>query len=280
MTRNKSRPKMKKLRKLGFDMVEADLQRPSTLKNIGKGCNGCYIHATGGDTAELDTTEVSSAQNLCDALHHDVKSVVYNSSAGEKDHGVKRIQQKHDIEKILEKRLKPCCGVTSLRANLFGEELWKVYTRPQILKGKYPLTVNFWRKIYLTNVRDMGRLAGTIVRAQSQEDGPISSTSIDIINVAGDHMSGPQIAKAFGRAQGSKCKYVHNKELIKYAKKSFPDLYEIIRFLQRSKEKTNIKALKKRFPGLITSFSDFLEETHWGDKQRTYADFSDPKLLL
>ena len=101
VTRNKSKPKMKQLQKLGFNLIQADLQHPSSLHDIGKGCSGCYIHATGGDTRELDTSEVSSAQNLCEQLHTDVKCIVYNSAAGSKDHGVQRIQQKHDIEKIL-----------------------------------------------------------------------------------------------------------------------------------------------------------------------------------
>ena len=152
---------MKQLKKLGFHIVQVNLQHPSSLNNIGKGCTGCYIHATGGDTAELDTLEVSSAQNLCNALHTDVKSIIYNSSAAAKDHGVARIQQKHDVEIILSERRG--CHVTSLRANLFDEELWKEYTRPEILKGRYPLPCNRRKKTYLTSVRDMGRLAGTII---------------------------------------------------------------------------------------------------------------------
>ena len=195
---------MKQLQKLGFHLVQADLQRPSTLRDIGKGCYGCYIHATGGDTKELDMNEISSAQNLCDNLHDDVKCIVYNSAAGAKDHGVRRIQQKHDIENILSKRKCPTCHVTSLRANIFGEEIWKEYTRPEILRGRYPLPVNRWRKIYLTSVRDVGRLAGTIIARdeEGKEDAqmiPATTTSIRILNVAGDHMTGPQIARCLGK---------------------------------------------------------------------------------
>jgi hypothetical protein len=73
VTRNKSKPKMKQLKRLGFNICQADLQHPSSLTSIGKGCTGCYIHATGGDTAELDKSEVSSAQNLCNALHTELK---------------------------------------------------------------------------------------------------------------------------------------------------------------------------------------------------------------
>ena len=36
----------------------------------------------------------------------------------------------------------------------------KSYTRPPILKGKYPFSLPPDRAVYLTSVRDMGRLAG------------------------------------------------------------------------------------------------------------------------
>ena len=113
---------------------------------------------------------------------------MYNSAAGAKDHGVQRIQHKHDIERILSRRRSPS-SVTSLRANIFGEELWKEYTRPDILKGRYPLPVNRWRKIYLTSVRDMGRLAGTII-GRNDDAKEQSNTTIRVLNVAGDHMTG------------------------------------------------------------------------------------------
>ena len=279
VTRNPSKPRMKQLKKLGFDLIQADLQDPSSLHDIGKGCHGCYIHATGGDTKELDTSEVSSARNLCISLHGDVKCIIYNSAVGVKDHhGVRRIQQKHDIEEILSKRSCPC-HVTSLRANFFCEEVWKKYTRPSILQGRYPLPVNWWRKLYWTSVRDMGRLAGDIITKDAEKYPDIKTNNIRTLNVAGDHLSARQIAKAFGRAQGTKCVHHNNHELTEMAKENFPELYEQIYFLQNSREKTNIRALKKEFPGLITPFGEFLEETQWGDAERVFEDLSNPNTL-
>lgn len=278
MTRNASKPKMKQLRHLGFAIVQADLQNPSSLHSIGQGCNGCFIFATGGDTAELDTSEVSSARNLRDALDDDVRTIVYHSAAGAKDHGVKRIQQKHDVEKILSKRRLGHGRLTSLRASLFMEELWKNYTRPQILQGKYPLPVHRWRKIYLTSVRDIGRLAGAILQSRETEENE-NDNAIQILNVSGDRLTAPQIAKAFGQAQNSKCHHVSNRELTRTARKSFPELYEQIRFLQTSKERTDIRSLKKQFPGLISSFRGFLQETQWNDTDKSFRYFSNPESL-
>ncbi|KAL7506457.1 hypothetical protein ACHAXN_003737 [Cyclotella atomus] len=212
-------------------------------------------------------------------MHQDVTSIVYNSAAAAKDHGVKRIQQKHDVESILMHHSKYPRHVTCLRANLFMEELWKRYTRPQILKGEYPLPVNRWRKLYLTSVRDMGRLAGTVVARESAFKQDARSKSTRIVNVAGDLLSGPQIARAFGKAQGFPCRHVNNRELTKFAKENFPELYEQIHFIQTSPEKTNIRTLKKEFPGLITSFKEFLDETKWGNVDLEFDDLSKPESL-
>ena len=118
----------------------------------------------------------------------------------------------------------------------------------------------------------MGRLAGTIIARESKDE--VNMQKIRILNVASDRMSGPQIARTFGKAQGCRCRHINNRELTEMAKESFPDLYEQIRFLQTSRETTDIAAVKKEFPGLITPFVDFLRETQWGDFERTFSDFS------
>ena len=92
-------------------------------------------------------------------------------------------------------------------------------------------------------------------------------------------MTAPQIAAAFGKAQGMTVHHYNNYELTKMAKESFPDLYEQISFLQHSREKTNIRSLQEEFPGLITPFARFLEETKWADRKLTFEDLSRPETL-
>ena len=102
----------------------------------------------------------------------------YNSAAAEPSHRVTRIAQKHEVEDVFDAESN-FIAVTHLRANLFMEELWKQYTRPSILKkGKYPFAVPPTRDVYLTSVRDMGRLAGCILADAKSSDG------VQRINVA------------------------------------------------------------------------------------------------
>ena len=95
-----------------FDTVQADLDclddrlraacGGMTTRRQTSVIIGCYVHSTSSDTARLDTAEVARAQNLARALgkNKHMRHVVFNSAAGEADHGVVRIAQKHELEGV------------------------------------------------------------------------------------------------------------------------------------------------------------------------------------
>lgn len=296
LTRNAKNPKATALKKAGFGIVEADLEDLTSLqeKQITKGCVGCYVHSTSSDTPELDKGEVGRAQNLASVIgteNSKIRQVVYNSAAAHENHRVKRIQQKHDVEEVFQDLVQDCnakysgnrtqrrLAFTSLRANIFMEELWKHYTRPQILDGVYPLPVRHSRKVYLVSVRDMGRLAGRIFLDDNTNIEPGSEDQSRTINVAGDYLSAQDVAEAFAAAQGAPCHH-HNPRMMTFKSYFyFPELYEQIVFLQTFAVATDVEELITQFPDTMTSFAQFLKETHWEDREKSYADFSDIKLL-
>jgi hypothetical protein len=183
-TSNSKRPKIQLLKKKNFQILEINLEdndcstklSRKLLKSLHKNqstLQGCYIHSTSSDTPQLDTLEVQCAKNLCRGLLTLQQSsqqpvdpplvVVYNSAAAPPNHGVQRIQQKHDVEHVFRDTMEkhyvtdnnqqvddnsrspsnnPLIFV-SLRANIFMEELWKHYTCPSILTGKYPLPTDW-----------------------------------------------------------------------------------------------------------------------------------------
>lgn len=274
VTRDVNKPNICHLRDdFGFDVVQADLEVPLTLEGVSNGCTGCYIHSTSSDTPELDLKEVERAQNLCAALseQNSVRHVVYNSAASLPTCAVKRVHQKHGVEKVFQQS---SLSFTSLRANLFMEELWKPYTRPNILKGKYPLPANRKKGLYLTSVRDMGRLAGKILM-EDESSSQVSAT----INVASDYLTGLEIAQAYSKAQRTNCNYIRPRLMEWKAWFQNPELHGQILFIQKDTEVTDISKLKKQYPNMLTSFADFLSETHWGDEERAFADFAQPSSL-
>jgi len=303
LTRDPTKPTLAPLREMGMELCAADLDDPVTLVGVSTTCTGAYVHSTAGDTKQLDTGEVARARHLAAALAEDasITGLVYNSAAAEATHSVQRIAQKHAVEFVFSVELgMPSVAVTHLRANLFMEELWKGYTRPQILKGTYPFAVPPSRDVYLTSVRDMGRLAGAClaeaadVAAAAAADSTGTSwrrqygggesgggdsgdeivSSSRIINVASDVLTPVQLAAAFAAAQGSPCVHSQARVLRWIARLFLPDLYEVIQFYRTSTETTDVAALEDRFPELLTSFDTFLAETKWGDADATYEDLA------
>ena len=266
LTRNPTKPSLFPLREIGVELFAADLDDPSTLPGASASCTGCYVHSTAGDTKQLDTGEVVRAQHLASALVADgsVGHVVFNSAAAEPAHGVKRIEQKHAVEQVFSSELPS----THLRANLFMEELWKSYTRPPILSGKYPFSLPPDRAVYLTSVRDMGRLAGACLAAAPPP--PEGRT----VNVASEVTNPARMAEAFAEAQGSPCVHSQARLLRWIARLFLPDLYEVIQFYRTSTETTDVDALTEQFPMLLTPFGSFLEETGWGNRTATYDDLA------
>ena len=270
LTRDPAKPSLQPLRALGMPLVQADLDDPATLPAALAGCAGCYVHSTAADTKQLDEGEEERARHLASALGDAAcRHVVFNSAAAEPEHQVRRIAQKHAVEAVLSAALPS----THLRANLFMEELWKSYTRPAILKGSYPFSLPPERKLHLTSVRDMGRLAAAALASPD-------TTAGRRINVASDVLTPPQIAAAFAAAQGSPCVHRRNRLLYYASKVLLPDLYEVMKFYRTSPETTDVEALYREFPQLLTPFATFLDETRWTERTKTYEDLAEEALTV
>ena len=112
----------------------------------------------------------------------------------------------------------------------------------------------------------MGRLAGTCLASAPP---PASGRWL---NVASEVSSPARMAEAFATAQGTPC--VHKKARLRrwVARLLLPDLFEVIEFYRTSTETTDVPALQTEFPGLLTSFAAFLDETGWCDPELTYDD--------
>ncbi|KAJ8601904.1 hypothetical protein CTAYLR_002691 [Chrysophaeum taylorii] len=243
------------LRSRGCRIVEADLEDEASLARAIRGARFAYIHGTGGDTRTIDQREVERAGTLAAALKaSDVSLVAYNSAAAEPDHGVARIEQKRECERAFrDAGLRVC----ALRANLFMEELWKAYTRPSIIdKQRFTFSVPSGKPMYLTSVRDMGRLAGTIFRRE---------THPEVLDVASDVRTPAQMAEAF------KVDFKQDRLFFWLSKFLAPELHQIIRFYSTSTLQIDVDRLHSDLgPHLFTTFDQFLQETNWWDKDRTY----------
>ncbi|CAJ1930897.1 unnamed protein product [Cylindrotheca closterium] len=259
--------KLKFLEEQGFGTVKADLNDCDSLANALNGCSGCYLHSTVGDTKELDSNEVLAARKLATAmsLRETPMHVVYNSAVGEESLIGSRKQQKRAVEDLFENDF-PSIDFTSLRSNFFMDPLWKKYTRPAILAGKFTFCVPPDTPIHLTAVADMGFLAGKCLQS-------IKTTKNRTINVSGDVLTPVEIAAAFAKCQGTPCQHSKGTTMAIMSRLFFKSLWEEIVFLRKTRITTDIDDLKQEF-GKVTSFEEFLDNSGWADTSRTYEDLS------
>ncbi|MBD2112667.1 MULTISPECIES: NmrA family NAD(P)-binding protein [Cyanophyceae] len=257
------RPSLSKLHNSGIELVEADLDDESSLKAAFADVSAVYCHATAPDSAKPDPQEVVRAQRIAQAAKQaNVSHVVYNSAGGaDRKSGIAHIEQKYRVEQILKQANLP---TTMLRACLFMEEFWKQYTRPSILKGSFPFAVQPDRPLHLVTTKDMGRVAAYVMKHRSEYVGKD-------IELAGDVLTPKQMTAAFANAQGSTVVYKEVPPwifLLLFRK----SLFDLIQWYRRQGYQADVSALREEFPGLLTTFADFLAETSWANPELTYQD--------
>ncbi|MFB2979403.1 NmrA/HSCARG family protein [Microseira sp. BLCC-F43] len=257
-----NRPSLSKINDAGVELVEANLDDRESLVAAFTGISHVYCHATAGDSSKPDPLEVERAKRIAQvAKQAEIKHFVYNSAGGaDRNSGIGHIEQKYQIEQILKQAGLP---TTMLRACLFMEEFWKKYTRPSILKGSFPFSVQPNKPLHLITTKDMGRVAAYVMKNPDKYIGKE-------IEIAGDVLTPKQMAEVFSQVQGIP---VMHKEVpawifLLFFRKS---LFDLIMWYRNKGYQADVKQLREEeFPGLLTTFPEFLEETDWANRELTY----------
>ncbi|NJM23394.1 MAG: NmrA family NAD(P)-binding protein [Richelia sp. RM2_1_2] len=256
-----NRPTLKQINDAGIELVEANLDDQNSLETAFTDVEAVYCHATAPDTAKPQPEEIERAKRVVNvAKKAGIKHFVYNSAGGvERDTKVSHIQQKAQIEQIIKEADLPA---TMLRACLFMEEFWKKYTRPGILKGTFRFSIQPDKPLHLITTKDMGRIAAYVINHPDKYIGKE-------IELAGDVLTPQQIAIAFSQVQ--KTKVVHKQVppwiFLLFLQK---ELYNIIQFYRNQGYQADVNYLRAEFPGLLTTFDEFLQQTDWGNAKLNY----------
>jgi uncharacterized protein YbjT (DUF2867 family) len=258
------RRSLARLQQAGVELVEADLDQEESLKAAMTGVSAIYCHATTGDSARPDPREVERARRVAQVSKQlPIAHVVYNSSGGaDRNSGIGHIEQKYQVEQVLQQAGLP---TTMLRACLFMEEFWKGYTRPSILKGSFPFSVQPDRPLHLITTKDMGRVAAYVMQHPDRYIGRA-------IELAGDMLTPTQMAAEFSQAQGTPVRYrsVPPWIFLLLFRKS---LFDLIQWYRQQGYQADVNYLREQeFPGLLTTFRSFLQETDWANPELTYED--------
>ncbi|WP_258001497.1 NmrA family NAD(P)-binding protein [Fischerella thermalis] len=175
-----SRPSLLKMSNAGVELVEANLDDEDSLSPAFADISAVYCHATTTDAAKPDPREVERAKRIAQvAKQAKIKHFVYNSAGGaDRKSGISHIEQKYKVEQILKSTGLP---TTMLRACLFMEEFWKQYTRPSILKGVFPFSIQPDKPIHLVTTKDIGRVAAYVIKNPSEYIGQHIELAGDVL---------------------------------------------------------------------------------------------------
>lgn len=258
-----NRPSLAKMNDAGIELVEANLDDENSLIAAFAGISAVYCHATSPDAAKPSPLEVERAKKVAQAAKQaNIEHFVYNSAGGaDRNSGIIHIEQKYQVEQILKQAGLP---TTMLRACLFMEEFWKKYTRPSILKGKFPFAIQPDRPLHLITTKDMGRIAAYVIKYPSQYIGKE-------IELAGDVLTPKQMAEAFSQAQGQKVIYKETPPWI-FLLLWQRELFALIQWYRNKGYQADVAQLRQEFPGLLTTFSEFLAETNWANPELSYEN--------
>jgi uncharacterized protein YbjT (DUF2867 family) len=256
-----SRPSLLKMSNAGVELVEANLDDEDSLSPAFADISAVYCHATTADAAKPDPREVERAKRVAQvAKQANIKHFVYNSAGGaDRKSGISHIEQKYKVEQVLKEAGLP---TTMLRACLFMEEFWKQYTRPSILKGVFPFSIQPDKRIHLVTTKDMGRVAAYVIKNPSKYIG-------QEIELAGDVLTPKQMASEFSKVQGMT---IVHKEVAPWIFLLLlrKDLFNLIQWYRHQGYQADVQRLRAEFPGLLTTFGEFLEETNWANSELTY----------
>ncbi len=145
------------------------------------------------------------------------------------------------------------------------EEFWKKYTRPSILKGVFRFSIQPDKALHLIATKDMGRIAAEVMKNPRKYIG-------QEVELAGDLLTPKQMAEAFSIAQGIPVVYKQIPAWL-FLLLQKKELFALIQWYRTKGYQADVKRLREEeFPGLLTTFSEFLEETNWADEELTYED--------
>jgi uncharacterized protein YbjT (DUF2867 family) len=199
VTRRTDSDAARALVELGADLVAADIDDPESLRTAFTGVDAVFAMTTPGYDQRTDV-EVRHGHAIADAaVAASVPHVVYSSVGGAERHtGIPHFDSKRDVEEYFVARGLP---TTVVRPVFFMDnfaEFMTPTTQDGTLVVRIPLPPGI--QLQMIAVEDVG----AVVAAAALDPDRIAGGSIEI---AGDELTGEQVAEAYQRRYGIAARY-------------------------------------------------------------------------
>lgn len=189
----------RQLARAGAELLTADLDNRDSLVNAFRGASAVFAMTTFAGPRGTDG-EVEHGQAIGDAVRDaGIDHVVYSSVGGaERATGIPHFESKRRVEERLEAL---DTRVTFIRPTFFMDN-FASFSRPVMDDGALLVRLPMPGQVPLqmVSVRDIGRAAAAALLDPDSVPG-------GAIEIAGDELTGEEIAAAFGQARGIPAQY-------------------------------------------------------------------------
>lgn len=250
LTRDPEKPDAEKLRALGADIVEGDLDDPARIRKDIEGAYGVFAVLTWKE--EGPAGEVKQGKNLADAAKDaGVDHFLYSSVGGaDRSTGIPHVESKATNERYMRQIGLP---LTVLRPVYFMENFNAPNARKLIASGRLIMALDPNRQLQMISVEDIGFIAAIML---DNKDDWLGKS----IEIAGDSPTLPQVAERFSATLGQKVEFVEQQ--LQELKKIDNERFLMMRWLNESGYQANIPEVRAMHPTLM-DLEAWLEKGYW-----------------
>jgi uncharacterized protein YbjT (DUF2867 family) len=250
LTREPDKPEAQRLRALGAEIVEGDLDDPDRIRADIDGSYGVFAVLTWKE--EGPAGEVKQGKILADAAKDaGIEHFVYSSVGGaDRSTGIPHFESKATNERYLRQIGLP---LTVLRPVHFMENFNAPNARKLIASGRLIMAMDPNKPVQMISVEDIGFVAA--IALDNKEDWLGRS-----MEIAGDSLTIPQVAQKFSAALGQQVEFVEQQ--LQELKKVDNERFLMMRWMNDSGYQADIPALRAIHPSLM-DLDHWIEKGYW-----------------
>lgn len=254
LVRDPSSPKAAALANRGIELVQGDLDKPSTVEAAARGVDAAFILTTPFAPEVGIDGEIRQCRATIDALKQAaVPHVVYSSvSDADQKTGIPHFESKADGERYLAESGLPA---TITAPVFFAENILFPWNLQDMKEGRFRQALPADRTLQLVALRDIGRFNAAVIKRGPQLAGRR-------FNYAGDELTPAEMTAVLAKTTGRQLEYAQ--QPMTEVRSMMEDVALMYEWFDRVGYSADIASLRSDFPEVgWMSFEDWARAQDW-----------------